>query len=88
VQRLDTHPDIYIDSIDDLIETVLQEVLVPLSRVAYTLIKPEDNLEGENQEINIEKIMGKRRNQRELIPRWMSQGPLNIGEPLHELPRK
>jgi hypothetical protein len=48
MQRFNTHPDIFVYSIDDLIETVLQEVPMPLSRVSYALIEPEDSLEGEN----------------------------------------
>jgi hypothetical protein len=68
VQRPNTHPDIYIDSIDDLIETALQEVPVPLSRVTHTLVEPEDNLEGENPKINLEQIMGEHRDQRIVIP--------------------
>jgi hypothetical protein len=54
VKRPNTHPNIYVDSIEDLIETTLQEVPGPLSLVVYTLIEPEDNLEGENLKINID----------------------------------
>jgi hypothetical protein len=49
VERPKTHPDIYVDYVDDLIETTLQEVQGPLSEACTCfLVEPEDDLEGEH----------------------------------------
>jgi hypothetical protein len=68
VERPNTDPDFYVDSVDDLIETTLQEVPVPLSRVAHFLIEPEEEFEGEQPEITIEQLMGENMIHREVIP--------------------
>jgi hypothetical protein len=78
IERLETRSDIYANSIDDIIETTLQEIMVPLNRVLHTFINPEENPEGENQEIILEQIMGENRGQREIVPRWMYQVRFNL----------
>jgi hypothetical protein len=47
VERPNTDPDFYVDSVDNLIETALQEIPLPLSRVACFLIKPKEEFRGE-----------------------------------------
>jgi hypothetical protein len=71
-------PDFYVDSIDDNIETVLQEVPVPLRRFVCFLIEHEEEFEGEQPKVTIEQLMGENMNHREVIPRWRAQGSLNM----------
>jgi hypothetical protein len=42
VECPNTDPDFYVESVEDLIETALQEVPIPLRRVACFLIEPEE----------------------------------------------
>jgi hypothetical protein len=59
-----------------------------LSTFSHTLFEAKDKFEGEYLDINLEKIMSKNREQRVVIPPCISQGPLNLAGPLHEIPRK
>ena len=46
-----TDPNIYVESVDNLIETMLPEVLVPLSRAAHFFIETEEEFEVNNQKL-------------------------------------
>ena len=69
VDRPNTDPNFYVDFVDDIIETSLHEVPVPLSRVVHFFTEPEEEeFEGEQPEITLEQIIGENRNHREVIP--------------------
>jgi len=66
----------------------LQEVQGPFSQTAHFLVELEDYLKGEQLEIILEQIKQENTNYREVIPRWRDEGAINLGGPLHEMPRK
>jgi hypothetical protein len=56
--------DFFVDSVDNLIETVLQEVPIPLRKDGCFLIEPEEEFEGEQPKIIIEQLMGENKIQK------------------------
>jgi hypothetical protein len=48
VERPKKNLNFYVESVDDLIETSLQEFSRALSRAEHFLIKPEGEMEGEH----------------------------------------
>jgi len=62
---------------------------VPLIQIPLTFLELEHKFDVElKQEIKFEEYMREDINQRVVIPPWLSQGALNLAEPLHEIPRK
>jgi hypothetical protein len=48
----------FLEYVDDLIETSLQNILGPLSQFSHLLVEPEEEFEGEKPNITLEQLMG------------------------------
>ena len=77
------------DSVEDLVDAALQEIILPLDQIPSTPLRPtplgsEHHSEGEHFGYDSDDIMDGNQN---VFPAWMPQGALNLPELMHEMPK-